>query len=269
MRTARLFSTGIVALAAMATARAVDIDITIENTQPSGYFYFTPFWVASHNGGFDSYDGGDFAAGFPGITEIAEVGNTGPISAAFSASAAGAAGGAQDTITAVSGPGDAPVFGPGESQTVTLDIGDATVNRYFSYASMVVPSNDLFVANGNPLAHELFDAAGNFLGPVTINLFGSSVNDNGTETNSAVNDAAFSALDGQSLPENVVVRNFFTAPGDADYLDSFVGTQVATGDTITGAFGADTLIGRITITPEPGSLALLAGLLPLALRRRY
>jgi len=110
------------------------ISIHIENTSASDGFFFLPFWVAPHNGGFDSYDGGALASNFPGITEIAEGGNTGPISTAFDASAAGLAWGAQATQTAVSFAGDAPVFSPGESSTFTLDVGDSSVNRYFSYA---------------------------------------------------------------------------------------------------------------------------------------
>ncbi len=239
------------------TALADSISVTIENTQPDGYFYLTPFWVAAHNGGFDSYDGGDLAANFPGITEVAENGNTGPISDSFAASAAGMAGGVDTTLTAVSGMGDAPVFSPGESTTALIDIGDASINRYFSYASMVVPSNDLFVANGDATAHELFDAMGNFNGPLVIEIYGRDVNDNGTEVNSATNDAAFSALDGQSLPENVVIRNLFTEMGDQGYLDSFIGTEVATGETLTGAFHSDSLIARITIVPEPTTLLTL------------
>lgn len=253
-----------------AAASAATITVTVENTMDADSFFFTPFWVGIHNGGFDSYDGGTLASGWPGLTELAEEGMTGPISDAFTASAAGIAGGAQDTITAVSGSGDAPVFSPGESASLMIDIGDPTINRYFSYASMVIPSNDLFVGNGDPFAHMLFDGSGNFTGPVTIDIFGSSVNDAGTEVNDALGGAAFSANGGTSVDENELIRNFFTDAGDRDYLASFIGSDTANGATIGSTFGAGDLIGRITVTPAPGALALLgiAGLLGDGRRRK-
>lgn len=257
---------GALALAA-GVAGAQNVTVTIENLNQSEGFFFTPFWIAAHNGGFDSYDGGTLASTTPWITPLAEDGITTDITNAFAASAAGVAGGVDTTVLAVSGPGDPPVLSPGESVTVDLGVGDPTVNRYFSYASMVIPSNDLFVANGNPFAHELFDAAGNFSGPLEILIFGSDVNDNGTEANDASAGAAFSANGGSGIDENVNIRNFFTLGGDADYLASFLGSGTASGDTINAVFGPTDLIGRITIVPAPASAALLV-LSGLAARRR-
>jgi len=253
------------ALAATAVAaHAGNVTVTFENTQAQGGFSFTPVWFALHNGGFDSYDGGAPAANFPGITELAEDGVTGPISDAFDASAAGLAGGVQNVLADTTG---APVFSGGESSSITLDAGDTTVNRYFSYASMVVPSNDLFVANGDPFAHEIFDAAGNFTGPVEILIFGREVNDNGTELNDAAAGAAFSANGGDGIDEDNVVTNFFDNPGADDYLLSFVNSSTVDGGVITSTFGADDLIGRITIVPTPGAFAAF-GLAGLATARR-
>lgn len=249
-------------------AQAEIISIQVENTLSNGNFFFTPVWVAAHNGGFDSYNGGELASNFPGITEIAENGNTGPISSAFANSAAGAAGGVDATLASFAFEGDAPVYSPGESNTFELEIGDSSVNRFFSYASMVVPTNDLFFANGNPTAIELFDALGNFNGPRVIEIYGRDINDNGTEVNSATNDAAFSTNDGQALPEFLAIRNFFTESGDADYLNSFIGSTTANGATIESAFGADDLVARITITPSPSSVLALAGAGLIASRRR-
>ncbi|MCA9303876.1 MAG: spondin domain-containing protein [Phycisphaerales bacterium] len=255
------------ALALTATgAAAENITISIENTMGDDSFFFTPFWIGVHDGSFDTYNGGESSS--IEMTNLAEIGNTAPLSDLFSASAAGLAGGVQTTATAVASAGDAPVFSPGESTVFNLDIGDSTINRYFSYASMVVPSNDLFIANGNPMAHMIFDAAGNFTGPVVIEIYGREVNDNGTEVNSAVNDAAFSTNDGQALPESVFIRDFFTNPDDTGYLDSFLGSTTANGATIGATFGADDLIARITITPAPSSIAMLGGLGLVGLRRR-
>ena len=257
-RTIRGSSVIVAALAGAApSATAAELTIRIENTSPSGGFSLTPFWIALHNGGFDSYSGGQPASNFPGLTELAEDGLTGPISAAFAASPAGVAGGFDASVTSITGAGNAPVFSPGESRTGVYDIGDPLVNRYFSYASMVVPTNDLFVANGNPLAHPIFDANGDFLGPIVINLFGSGVNDNGTEVNNAFGGAAFSANGGTPTDEFNPIRNFFSQPGDVGYLATFLGSNTADGGTISSTFSSSDLIGRITITPEPGSLVLL------------
>lgn len=261
-----LVATGATMLMFSAAAKAETIQIQVENTLPDGNFFLTPVWVAAHDGGFDSYDGGSPAPAF--LTPLAEDGITGDISAAFAASASGVAGGVDATITAVAAPGDAPVFSPGESTTFSLNVGDATVNRFFSYASMIVPSNDLFIANGNPVAHELFDAAGNFNGPIVISVLGGAVNDNGTELNDANGGAAFSANGGTSTDESENIRNFFTVADDSDYLASFIGSDTANGATISNAFGANDLVARITITPEPSSLTLLALAGLAALRRR-
>lgn len=248
------------------SASAGSVNITIENTSASGGFSFTPVWLALHNGGFDSYDGGALASGFPGLEEIAEAGDTGPISAAFTASPAGASG-VQATLAE---PNGAPVFSPGESASITLDTVDPTINRYFSYASMVVPSNDLFFANGNPFAHEVFDAAGNFNGAFEILIFGSDVNDAGTEVNDAAGGAAFSSNGGVSADESILVRNLFTDAGDEAYLASFLGSDTVDGGSISSVFGSGDLIARITVTPTPGAAAplALAGMAGMIRRRR-
>jgi hypothetical protein len=253
-----------------ASANAELITVNIENTMAGDSFFLTPFWIGVHNGGFDTYDSGAMASEFSGLTELAETGNTSPLSGAFSSSAAGAAGGAQATVTAVGFSGDAPVFSPGESTSFNLDVGDSTVNQYFSFASMVIPSNDLFISNGNPNAYQIFDAAGNFNGNTVIEIYGRDVNDNGTEVNSAANDAAFSANDGQSLPEFALIRNLFTDANDGAYLDSFIGSGTANGATIGSSFGADDLIARITITqvPAPSGAAILLGSSVMLFRRR-
>lgn len=263
-------SVSILAVVGLAgVASATDLQITIENTQQSGGLSLTPFWVALHNGGFDTYNGGQPAAGFPGITELAEDGLTGPISDAFLASPAGLAGGVDATFAGTNM--GVPVFSPGESQTFTLNAGNTMVNRFFTYASMVVPTNDLFIGNGNPFAHEIFDVNGNFNGPVEILVFGRDINDNGTEVNDIFAGAAFSANGGDGIDEPVgtPVTNIFVLDPNGDYFHSIVGTQTADGGTITRYITPDTLIARITIVPAPGSMGLLAlGGLVAARRRR-
>lgn len=249
----RLFarSFAIAAFGALALSANAGLTVTVESATEGGGFFFTPFWVALHNGEFDSYDGGTLASMWPGLTELAEGGDTGPIGAAFDLSPAGLAGGVDATILAVAFATDAPVFNPSESVRFFLETGDRKVNRWFSYASMVIPSNDLFVANGNPLAHEVFDDEGNFNGPIVIEILGGAVNDNGTEVNDAFGGAAFSANGGKGVDEKVLIRKFFTEEGDAEYLESFVGTETVTGFTITDPFMPKEVIVRIRIDLTP------------------
>lgn len=252
---------------ASASARADTISIRVDNLMASDSFFLTPLWVGAHDGTFDTYDGGAFASGFPGITEIAELGDTSVLSGRFASEQPG---GRDATITAVAFDGDAPVFSPGESATYLLDVGDASTNRYFSYASMVIPSNDLFVANGNPMAHQLFDASGSFLGPVVIDIYGWAVNDNGTEVNDAHGGAAFSANGGTSVDEFLVVRGFFTDSGDVPYLESFIGSLTGNGAMIGSTFSEGELIARITVVPAPGALSAfgMVGVIWAGRRRR-
>jgi len=261
--------TAIAALAATAAvapiASAANINVTIENTIAPGGASFSPFWIAAHDGSWDNFNAGETASA--GIEDVAELANTGAITSAFAGSAAGAAGGFDATLASDDG---FPPFTPGETTSVTYDIGDASVNRYFSFAAMVVPSNDLFVANSDPMAYELFDAAGNFNGPVTIEIYGSNVYDAGTEVNDASVGVAFipgiDAMGGTE--EGGVVAGFFTQDGASDYLDSFLGLETAAGYTFSETFGSDDLIARITIVPAPGGVSLGALGLVMGVRRR-
>ncbi|ADE13480.1 conserved hypothetical protein [Nitrosococcus halophilus Nc 4] len=163
-------------------AQAVEVTVTIENLSPSNGLFLTPVWVGFHNGNFDIYDLNTPASS--ALEQLAEDRNNDPLSAEFMASEPD---GTDATITESSrilGP-----FDPGSRARQTFDLNPAT-NRFFSYATMVIPSNDAFIANANPQAHELFDAEGNFIGPITFTVLGTQVRDAGTEANTET-DAAF------------------------------------------------------------------------------
>ncbi|MGP1272264.1 MAG: spondin domain-containing protein [Phycisphaerales bacterium] len=240
-------------------AGAQAVSITFENLLPAGGLAFTPVFLGLHDGSFDLFDNGSPAS--PGLEEVAELGSTGTLAAEFASAA-------PNGYSATTAGG--PIVGGG-SVTTTLNVTNPADARYFSYASMVVPTNDLFIGNGNNLAFEIFDAAGNFNGPLTITLFGTNVYDAGTEVNNADNGAAFLAgIDAtQGEVEGGNVSLFISDPGYIAYLDSLVGRTTAPGFVIESTFSQQTPIARITIVPTPGALAIapLAGLAVLRRRR--
>jgi hypothetical protein len=260
------------------SAQTVPVTVRVENlSQPQGYFV-TPTWVAFHNGTFDTFNQGTaLGAGNP-FEPLVEDGVTGPISTAFRSSPAGLAGGVDRTITAPGGVSAPPVFDPGESASLTFDVNPLT-GRYFTYAAMVIPSNDAFIGNDNPTSIPIFDAAGNFTGPVTFTVLGTSVRDAGTEANNETSAAFFNQVtngDGTTTSEPVTLH-----PGLLGSIGNPGGTPVILGHTserpvptFFDASAADftrpgAAIVRFTITPEPSALLLLPLLATAAsLRRR-
>jgi hypothetical protein len=152
------------------------VKITVENLAPPNGTILAPTWFGFHDGSFNIYELG--APASPALVRLAEDGNVGPLTAAFSASNAGIV---QGNVF-----GTADIFndttpGTQSSITVLLD-GDLPRNRYFSYAAMIVPSNDAFIANAHPRAHRVFDDSGAFIG-ATILVSGGDVLDAGAEVN--------------------------------------------------------------------------------------
>ncbi len=195
--------------------------VTLENRAPASGTFQTPVWVGFHSGSFDSYDGGALAntlpiAGSTALERIAEDGNPGPISADFSTVApAGAQG-----VIASNGP--IPPLAPGQVVSRMFEVNPAE-HRYFSYVSMVIPSNDAFIANGGPTAHPVFDGDGRFVAEPFV-VPGSAVNDAGTELNDEA--AESTAFFGQATPdtgvttaEPVSAHPGFLAPGSGGILD--------------------------------------------------
>ena len=87
-----------------------------------------------------------------------------------------------------------------------IEIEGSQDNRYFSFASMAIPSNDAFLANLNSRQYELFDSLGNFHGACQITLYGRDILDAGTEVNDPLGGAAYSTGGGVLVDENGVIR---------------------------------------------------------------
>lgn len=175
-------------------ARILEVTVQVTNLAPADGTLQTPVWVGIHDGSFDLYDRG--AAISPELERLAEDGSVGPIVGSFAASGAGA-----DSV--VFGPGGA--FAPGETGSVSflIDAGQ-DVEQYFSYASMVIPSNDAFVANGNPTAIPVVGSGGGFV-PTSFIVSGDEVLDAGSEVNDEV--PANTAALAQMAPNTGVVEN--------------------------------------------------------------
>lgn len=238
----------VLSLGAPSTATAETLSIQVENLNPDTGFFITPLWFGLHDGSFDLFDVGSPASS--SLEDLAEEGITAGIEADFSGPNR-----PQGVVTGPDGFGSVnpqpPLIDAGETATATVSIPNAAASRYFSFASMVIPSNDAFIGNGNPMAYEVFDTLGNFNGPVIIEIFGNEIWDSGTELNDTLG-AAFSTIGGMSSDEGGLVALHAG-------LANFEGTGTPVGTIGAGlAPEAGDLVARITIqqVPEPSSIAL-------------
>lgn len=159
---------------------------------------------------------------------------------------------------------------PGETASASLSVDAA--NRYFSFASMVIPSNDAFIGNGDPTAYEIYDAGGNFAGPLEFFVVGDDVRDAGTEDNTEM-EAAFLNQTGPNMGDTTVGGTVAVHPGFIGSAGNPGGTPVILSGSAMNAAGQTIVpsaadfsqsgfqVARITIAqvPEPATL-LMAGL---------
>lgn len=237
--------------------RGDEIIVQIENTASTGGFFFTPVFLGFHDGSFDVFDSGGTASG--SLIDLAEGGDTAGVTGDLAAAQA-----TSQSVTVAGSMVGPPPFDPGESISTQLDV-DSTTQRFFNYATMVIPSNDAFFANADAI--ELFDAGGNFNGPQVIEITAGMIYDAGSEVNDINGGAAFSALGGVSADETNAIALI-----DLADLNNFVGSDTVSGATISNSLTASSVVARITVTavPEPGSAAVigLVGLAGFVRRRR-
>lgn len=242
---------GLAIAAAAGAADATTLRISVSNNAGDSGLSLTPLYFAFHNGGFTGFEPGSTAS--PGLELLAEEGDFSLIRDERVAAAPGSQGGA---LTAPGSPftsaGIPPVIEPGESASVDLNIDSS--NRFFSYFSMIIPSNDLFIGQEG-MGVEVFDVAGNFLGNQTIEFTGASVWDAGTEVNNN-NGAAFNTAGGVGTDENGVV----TLAGSSA-LNALTGQTGANGLTIGEspiAFSATITVSEVPL--PAGAPLILTGL---------
>ena len=119
-----------------AHAAVVNVTVTFQNLAPTNSVSFAPLRVGFNNGTFDSFNIGTTATA--PIVSIAEGGSGGAWFPAFAAAdptaVLGTVGGALVPVANAGGG-----FASSASQTFTID---TNVNRFFTFAAMVIPSND-------------------------------------------------------------------------------------------------------------------------------
>ncbi|QDV05989.1 CHRD domain protein [Planctomycetes bacterium Poly30] len=187
------------------------VRVTVRNEAPILGTYQTPVWIGLHDGTFDLFDDG--VAASASLERLAEDGDTAFVMADFD----GASGTYdQALITGTFGPVDGP-FPPREVASTTFRVDPAAPeSRFLSFASMVIPSNDAFVANDDPMAHRIFSDVGDFVG-AGFTIAGTGVLDAGTEVNDEMTSST--AFFGQSTAN--------TGADENASIGSHVGYQLA------------------------------------------
>lgn len=254
---------GLCFTAATVAARAEQVTIQITNRASENGFFLAPVWVGFHNGSFDLFDAGSPIAAGGALERLAEDGDPEPLQSEFAAAVAGGIGG---FILVPEGFEDVPVLEPGEQGTLTFEL-DPVKHRYMSFAAMLIPSNDAFIANDAPQMIELFDAAGTFQGRQTFSILGTEVWDAGTELNNEM-DAAFLS---QTAPDTGVTTAdpVQSHPGfigsyanPAPGQDPIILGATMDPDILFDAIASDftrpgTVVAEIVVIPEPATVALL------------
>ncbi|SMX46159.1 spondin domain-containing protein [Actibacterium lipolyticum] len=239
-----------------APAAATTLEITITNNAPIGGFAITPLFGAFHDGSYDPFDVGSAASA--GLQSIAELGDVSGLPGELAAADPNA------TSVVIAAPQSGPpTIDPGESTSVTITL-NPTEELYFSFLSMIVPSNDTFLGSDDPTAHQLFDSAGLYTGDVTIDVTGSFLFDAGTEVNDPLRGPAF--VIGQEATAGAAENG--TVQRASSLLD-FAGVQTPLGPldgglidftANPGAFSIATItISQVAPVPLPATGLLLLG----------
>ena len=223
----------------------MSVTVTIRNLAPTNSVSFAPLRLGFGNGTFDSFNIGQ--AGGAAVTSIAEGGSGSDWFPAFAAA---------EPNAVLGSVGGALLPGATASNSFIFDTASAN-NRFFTFGTMVIPSNDLFLGNDNPRAFQLFNANGSLAITSPIIQTAGQIWDNNSEVADPAN-AAFvvGGVNSQRTPENGVVAF------DRSELAVFNGLTTGAGYVFNSTLlGSDATpvysIGfSVTAVPEPTSIAL-------------
>ncbi len=244
--------------AALVSARTVEIQVTVTNLADPNRVSFAPLRLGFHNGTFDPFDEGEvvFNTGDIASAPIVSVAEGGTGSTWFPAFEA------EDPTATLGSVGDGPLT-PGATESATFVV-DTELNQFFTFATMVVPSNDLFLGNDEPIM--LFDDNGDLLLPSILQT-GAAIWDAGSELAIAEN-AAFLVIGDNDLRED----QGGTVEFDFSELAVYDGLETAAGFLFDSTLTGSDEIYQIDfeIIPEPSSFVLIglgAGFGLIAFRR--
>jgi hypothetical protein len=219
------------------------VTVTVTNRAASNSIAYAPTHLGFHRGTFDAFNIGTTAG--PGIVSVAEGGAGGQWQSDFAAA----------DPTATRGIIGGPLLS-GESRSMSFVV-DAGINKFFTFATMVIPSNDFFLGNDGAMRYRLFDDAGNLL-INNITQTASQIWDAGSEAFS-IAGAAFlvNGMNSIRTPQNGVVNFNFAE------LSGFNGERTAAGYVFNSGLSADQAIYSLdfqstTVVPEPSSVVLLS-----------
>lgn len=269
------FVTALTSMLSIGVVSAVTVNVKITSIAPGGGVALAPVWAGAHDGSFDSFDANAGQAASAGLELLAELGDTSLFSTEFSAATTGGVDGSTD--------GALP---SGAMREITLDLSADGSNDYLSILGMVLPTNDYFIGNGNPLAFDISSVL-NGGGPLSFNL-GSTVYNAGTEledfgTSAPPNSAPlFPFLNGlpTNPPGGTDENGTITSVDSSDPFAAFANGPMGVPASLNFNDSALYPNGIISVTvsaegaqavPEPGaalSLALLAGVAGFRRRRR-
>ncbi|WP_371194814.1 spondin domain-containing protein [Glaciecola sp. SC05] len=189
------------AFSSSAQAGLVDITVTIENLAPQNSVAFAPLRLGFHSGTFDAFN-----INTPATAAIISVAEGGSGSDWFPAFAAADPNAVLGTVAA-GGPAlpaaNAGVSNPFSATASNTFRVDTSVNQFFTFANMVVPSNDLFLGNDNPI--KLFDDNGNLILDMIVQT-GASIWDANSEVADPANGAfVVGGNNGGRIAENGLV----------------------------------------------------------------
>jgi len=240
-----LGAAALMAVCASAHATDVFVTVTVQNLAPTNSIGFARFHLGFNNGSFDAFNLGGVAT--EPIISVAEGGVGLAWQAAFAAAQPSATLG---TIVTAGGP-----LLPGASRSGTFRV-DTSINRYFTFATMAVPSNDFFIGNDDPLEYLLLNAGGSLLIP-SIVVKANEIWDAGSEIFDPAASAFVAGATGSLRRDqnSVVAFNFAE-------LAAYNGLTTGAGYTFNSALTADSDVYRISFgvspVPEPGTYALMA-----------